>query len=360
MGRDIIPVVTLLIVLVALIGFLLVLLCIIFNKAGEKAWKAIVPFYNQYILYKIVWGNGWLFLTLFIPFGGDIFSLVTIYKLARVFGKGRFLSIMMLFIPFIPMAMIAFGDVDYLGSSKKNLTSGLVVSIIVGVIVAIGCGFMLHNVIHKASVTFENASNTAKEFNEYFERNLDIYRKSYDYYENHKGIEVEDDVKVETPEESKKVKLPERADSVVLEYYDGYKVEVPVLKDSDLDVSGSNAYYFLDDGTSVSVSLVNTSNDMESSLNSYIESQKSLVEEMDFYESLEVQEISRKENSVCQRLRYNYKMSDGLYPMEFIVKVEDLGNDYYVTYSLEKDGYVSESKDEWNKVLDIYGIGVTD
>ena len=28
----------------------------IFAKAGEAGWKAVIPFYNTYILYKITWG----------------------------------------------------------------------------------------------------------------------------------------------------------------------------------------------------------------------------------------------------------------------------------------------------------------
>lgn len=27
----------------------------IFQKAGEPGWKAIIPFYNSYTMYKIVW-----------------------------------------------------------------------------------------------------------------------------------------------------------------------------------------------------------------------------------------------------------------------------------------------------------------
>lgn len=34
----------------------------IFTKAGQPGWAAIVPFYKQYIEFKIYWGNGWLFL----------------------------------------------------------------------------------------------------------------------------------------------------------------------------------------------------------------------------------------------------------------------------------------------------------
>ena len=60
----------------------------IFEKAGEPGWAAIIPFYNLYILYKITWGNGWMFLLLLIPLGGFVVQIITWVKLAKVFGKG--------------------------------------------------------------------------------------------------------------------------------------------------------------------------------------------------------------------------------------------------------------------------------
>ena len=39
----------------------------IFTKAGEAGWKSIIPFLNTYVLFKIAWGNGWLFLLLLVP-----------------------------------------------------------------------------------------------------------------------------------------------------------------------------------------------------------------------------------------------------------------------------------------------------
>ena len=32
----------------------------IFEKAGEAGWKAIIPIWNVYILYKITWGIGFI------------------------------------------------------------------------------------------------------------------------------------------------------------------------------------------------------------------------------------------------------------------------------------------------------------
>ena len=47
----------------------------IFQKANEPGWAAIVPFYNRYVMYKIVFNNGWLMFLEFlsiIPFIGWI------------------------------------------------------------------------------------------------------------------------------------------------------------------------------------------------------------------------------------------------------------------------------------------------
>ena len=352
MGYDVkVGVLLMLLVLIAIIGFSIAILCMIFEKAGERAWKAIVPFYNLYILYKIVWGNGWLCLTILIPFGGALFSLVTYYKLGRVFGKGRLFSIALLVIPFIPMTMIAFGRAEYLGGSSKNLALGLTVSIVLGVVIMAGYGFYAYHLVKQYSNTLGNASETMKEFGEYFDRNMEIYRDSYDYSD-----EVEEEDKKELPEKSEEKKAFDG--TIRLEYYDGYKVDVPVLKGAEVEANGSIAFYRLEDGTSVTVSLVATPEDEESSLDSYISNHESLVEDMEFYSGLKEYETSRKEKSVCKRLTYNYLIADSIYPMEYIAKVEDLGDDYYVIYVVEKDGYESESQKYWKEVLDLYGIGV--
>ena len=60
----------------------------IFTKAGEKGWKSIIPLYNTYLFFKITWGNGWFFLLLLIPIVNFVIYIVTLWKLAKVFGKG--------------------------------------------------------------------------------------------------------------------------------------------------------------------------------------------------------------------------------------------------------------------------------
>ena len=50
----------------------------IFSKAGIAGWKVIVPFYSNYLQYKLVFGNGWLFLLNLIPFVGYVMPIVSL------------------------------------------------------------------------------------------------------------------------------------------------------------------------------------------------------------------------------------------------------------------------------------------
>ncbi len=44
----------------------------LFNKAGERGWKCLIPFYNDYVRYKITWKPAvfWAILVLGILMGG--------------------------------------------------------------------------------------------------------------------------------------------------------------------------------------------------------------------------------------------------------------------------------------------------
>ncbi len=39
----------------------------IYEKAGEPGWASLVPFYRDYVFFKISWGNGWYFLLNTVP-----------------------------------------------------------------------------------------------------------------------------------------------------------------------------------------------------------------------------------------------------------------------------------------------------
>lgn len=87
----------------------------VFAKAGEPGWAAIVPIYNAYVLFKIAWGKGILFLLMCIPVVNFIVLIVVYVKLAKAFGKGIGFAIGLLFLSPIFLLMLGFGDAQYEG-----------------------------------------------------------------------------------------------------------------------------------------------------------------------------------------------------------------------------------------------------
>ena len=85
----------------------------IFSKAGEAGWKSLIPIYNMYILFKIVYGKGIKFLLLLVPLLGQIIGIVMCFRLAQVFGKGAGFGVGMLLLPNIFSLILAFGSAEY-------------------------------------------------------------------------------------------------------------------------------------------------------------------------------------------------------------------------------------------------------
>ena len=91
----------------------------IFEKAGEPGWKALIPFYNAYILFKITWGNGWKFLLLLIPIANIVFAVITEVKLAKAFGKGGGFAVGLILLAPIFYLILGFGPDQYLGVPQQ-------------------------------------------------------------------------------------------------------------------------------------------------------------------------------------------------------------------------------------------------
>ena len=121
-------------VIVAIIAVLLVLQIIgmwkVFTKAGEKGWKAIIPFYNMAILYKISGMSPYLvfaYLGLLIPIVNffvataiGIISLYQVINLSKGFNKSTGFTVAIIVVPFIAYLMLGFGDSKYVGFDNKE------------------------------------------------------------------------------------------------------------------------------------------------------------------------------------------------------------------------------------------------
>ncbi|MGI5979088.1 MAG: DUF5684 domain-containing protein [Oscillospiraceae bacterium] len=132
------------IVLLAIVVLSIVACWIIFKKANEHGWAAIVPLYNNFVFFKISWGNGWYFLLTVVPaliasyltpsaaekLAGApmpalaivmnlivaVVSIITLVKFAKAFGKGGGFAVGLIFLNTIFLCIMAFSkDIQYVG-----------------------------------------------------------------------------------------------------------------------------------------------------------------------------------------------------------------------------------------------------
>lgn len=130
-------------IILFLMAVLLLLLTIIgywgvFCKAGEKGWKVLIPFYNEYLLFRMVsipsgcfikWGCLLLYeiasvtikagvlldmLQLVLPSTAFVMTVALYHKLSRAFGHGIGYTIGILFLPFIFVPLIGVGKDRYI------------------------------------------------------------------------------------------------------------------------------------------------------------------------------------------------------------------------------------------------------
>ena len=94
----------------------------LFVKAGKAGWKCLIPFYNTYCLYDIAWGNGWLFLLMFVPCVNVVVGIMMLFKLAKAFGQGTGFGFGLLFLNTIFILILGVGSAEYVGPqvSSKN------------------------------------------------------------------------------------------------------------------------------------------------------------------------------------------------------------------------------------------------
>lgn len=110
------------IISIAITVLTLVAMWKIFVKAGKEGWKCLIPFYNTYCLYDIAWGNGWLFLLMFVPCVNIVVWIMMLFKLSKAFGQGTGFGFGLLFLNTIFVLILGFGSAEYVGPqvSAKN------------------------------------------------------------------------------------------------------------------------------------------------------------------------------------------------------------------------------------------------
>jgi len=103
--------------IIALITFIIVAEWKVFQKAGQPGWAVLVPFYNFYIMLKIVGKPGWWLLLLFVPFVNVVIGFYVIHLLSLSFGKNLGFSLGLIFLSFIFYPILGYGDAKYKGTA---------------------------------------------------------------------------------------------------------------------------------------------------------------------------------------------------------------------------------------------------
>lgn len=85
----------------------------VFRKADRPGWAAIIPFYNIYVLLKVVGRPGWWLILYFIPIVWFIVWIIVAYDLAKSFGKGVGFTVGLVLLPFVFIPILGFGPARY-------------------------------------------------------------------------------------------------------------------------------------------------------------------------------------------------------------------------------------------------------
>lgn len=104
---------TLIASLIVFIILIIAPLCLIFQKAGVSWWKALVPFYNVYVLNEVCRLPWWMFILYFIPFANIFAMVATAYYLSLSFGRGPAFTVGLVFVPFIFYPILGYGSSVY-------------------------------------------------------------------------------------------------------------------------------------------------------------------------------------------------------------------------------------------------------
>ncbi|MGD0748379.1 MAG: DUF5684 domain-containing protein [Acidimicrobiales bacterium] len=108
------------IIYIAVIVFEIAALWQVFVKAGHPGWAAIIPFYNYYVLLKIVGRPGWWLILYFIPLVNIIIWIIVAIDLSKSFAKTSGFAVGLILLAFIFIPILGFGPASYVGPAAAG------------------------------------------------------------------------------------------------------------------------------------------------------------------------------------------------------------------------------------------------
>lgn len=89
----------------------------VFQKMGRRGWEGIIPGYNLYIIFDILYSSPWKFFMLLIPIYGIVVLVRYNIELAHRFNRSSGFGVGMAFLAPVFYAILAFGPAQYLDGS---------------------------------------------------------------------------------------------------------------------------------------------------------------------------------------------------------------------------------------------------
>ena len=88
-----------------------------FAKAGQPGWAAIIPIYNIVVAMRVAQRPAWWTILMFIPLVSLVIAIIVALDIARLFGKSGAFAIGLIFLSFIFIPILGFGSAQYQGGS---------------------------------------------------------------------------------------------------------------------------------------------------------------------------------------------------------------------------------------------------
>ena len=330
----------------------------LYRKAGEKGWAAIVPFYNLYVMVKIAWGNGWLFLLYLVPMGNIVFAIGTCVKLARAFGKGGGYAVGLIFLPYVFLSILGFGQAEYQGTDKfiskgiiiaTAVTGGLYILFMVAVsALGFAAGFIYGLYEGPRNTDYEIFEDEILEDDDYLY--LDEYNDLYDTEEDSDYQRLED--------QYEPVAGTEYFVEVPLQNEHG-SVNVPALRSDFLIVSDTNLSSAKEGVMSIVYLTPIYAEDMSEMVEGIMKTEAGAMYEMpEYYQNVTESEIVTGDGYAMQRLDYEMEGYGGrIYRGYEIIRCSYAGENC-VTLILTVDGVsaTEETENIAREAFEVYGI----
>lgn len=339
------------IVALALLIFCVAVMWKVFCKAGEPGWASLIPLYNLYVMTRITWGRGWLFIFGFLPLGNLIFAIFTMIKLAKVFGKKGGFACGLIFLSIVFLPILAFGKAEYTGPDREKSTGAIIASAITG---GIGIILLVLEVIAVIALGLFAVSDLT------VQQTQDAVISQEVPEETQEEPDVKEEEDVQREYEGTPIEGYEDFETVSL---DGYQwvTDVTLFKAGENTVTGSTATS-AKDGIELKAgfTLLAADETIEQRISAEVENiRKTLESQAGIYTDITVGEMVAEDGFVMQQLICNQIGADGVaYPCTEIIQVQLMEDREILVSSVSLNTSQATENTErlFTQACELYGI----